>query len=141
MAKDYETGDVFCDGCGKHIGNYMYGDFHKYIRKKYCDECRKQVEREQQRYRSQKYRRTFKQYKSKIREEISIKDNELRTLRKMVGIESKTIEIIKEEMLHKRGYVVIKNQPIKCSNCGDVQEGGYPFCRTCGVTLSQKIAK
>lgn len=139
MAIDYDTGDVTCNVCHKLIGNYKIGNFHKLIRQKYCPQCKKDVVREQKRYSAQKSRRTFRKYKSLVREQLEIKDNELRTLRKMVGIETKTIEVIKEEMLHKRGYTVVKNAPIKCGGCGAVQEGGYPFCRMCGKPLRQDL--
>lgn len=38
-------GDVYCNECGKYLGNYMIDDFYKFIRLKYCPVCRQKVDR------------------------------------------------------------------------------------------------
>lgn len=136
MAIDYDTGNVTCNVCGALIGNYLLNDFHKLIRTKYCKDCKKSVIREQWRINSRKTRTSFRKYKSVIREEIKVKENYIRVLEKQVGINTDSIDKIQDELLRKRGYVVTKCEPIRCGNCGEIQEGGHKYCRECGILLS-----
>ncbi|MBR0484814.1 MAG: hypothetical protein IJJ69_08580 [Oscillospiraceae bacterium] len=101
----------YCSRCGKLIST-PEGDYFSHIKILYCDECRKEVEREQTRQRVAELKKRKKQ-KDKFR------DEELEQLRVLTEQLKEEVELLREgnqAMREENGLLRMQNQSLREEN-------------------------
>lgn len=58
---DHVSGNVFCNECGKFLGNYKLENFYGLINRRYCVECREENDRRRKREWAKSDRQTSRQ--------------------------------------------------------------------------------
>lgn len=81
---------VYCNKCGKLLGDYMEGDYFKLISMKYCPCCREEVTRERKR----KWQRNRREIKKK---ELEQKNTALDLLRRENALLRENIKRLSEK--------------------------------------------
>ena len=84
-----------CKRCGKIISDVSSADWYSHIRVQYCENCRKQSDREKTAIRVAKLRERKKQ-KDKFR------DKELELMRERVAILEEENELIRQRLIKSR---------------------------------------
>lgn len=101
----------YCSRCGKLIST-PEGDYFSHIKILYCDECRKEVEREQTRQR-------VAELKKRKKKKDQFRDEELEQLRELVKQLKEEVELLRESNLTLReenGLLRNQNQSLRDEN-------------------------
>ena len=89
-----------CVKCGKLIDDeYTTKDWYKFIRQEYCENCREEIRREQNRSRQLRYRRSKRQLKKDYEQQTNLLKQENRLLREVVMALRDDVEQLKTERL------------------------------------------
>lgn len=87
-----------CVKCGKHIDDeYTTKEWYKFIRQEYCENCREEIRREQNRSRQLRYRRSKRQLKKDYEQQTNLLKQENRLLREAVMALRDDVEQLKAE--------------------------------------------